>query len=197
MPLDPPEVKVGLGRPRRNRRRDPHGDPKQHGKLTRHGREMICKTYHQLDHNKRTYPGKEKPISSASPTKRRRGRPRKEMVDTLHESEPTATPQRIRATVERYYWPNRMHEGRLIMSSQVSVASNSQPPLSNVSSAPVMVSATTAIPATHGTPATHAEVPASAPTPDGAAANGAMAAMPSLGSLVGASLLSLVAYYLH
>ena len=64
----------------------------------------------------------------------------------------------------------------------------------------VMASATNAAhstPASHTEAPGHAEAPASAPTPDGAATSGAVAAMPSLGSLVGASLLSLVAYYLH
>ena len=46
MLLDSPEVKVEPGRPMRNRRRDPPKDPKQPEKLTRHRREMTCKTCH-------------------------------------------------------------------------------------------------------------------------------------------------------
>jgi len=42
MPLEPPPIKIGLGRPRRNRRKDPHVGPKQVGRLTRHGRRMTC-----------------------------------------------------------------------------------------------------------------------------------------------------------
>lgn len=90
--IRPPQVKVGPGRPRRNRRRDPHEDPKHPEKLTKHGRVMTCKTCHQLGHNKRTCPDRDKPSSSAPPTKRRRGRHRKEIVETLHESKPIAAP---------------------------------------------------------------------------------------------------------
>jgi len=70
---------------------------------------MTCKTCQQLVHNKRTCLDKDKPSSSASPTKRRRGRPRKEMVDPLQESEPTAAPQRTRATMGR---PREKWRGR-------------------------------------------------------------------------------------
>ncbi|XP_074292112.1 uncharacterized protein LOC141618962 [Silene latifolia] len=45
-PMIPPPIKIGPGRPRRKRRRDPHEDPKKSGKLTKHGLEVtysICK----------------------------------------------------------------------------------------------------------------------------------------------------------
>ena len=44
--LDPPSIKIGPGRPRKNRRKDPHEDPKRSGRLTKHGIEMsytVCK----------------------------------------------------------------------------------------------------------------------------------------------------------
>jgi len=56
MPLDALEVKAGLGRPRTNRRRDPYEDSKMLGELTRHGKEIMCRTCHKLGHDKRTYP---------------------------------------------------------------------------------------------------------------------------------------------
>ena len=38
MPLQPPPVKVGPGRPERNIRKDPHEDPKKACRLTTHER---------------------------------------------------------------------------------------------------------------------------------------------------------------
>ncbi|KAL2893285.1 Transposase for insertion sequence element ISRM5 [Bienertia sinuspersici] len=40
--LDPPPIKIGPGRPRKNRRKDPFEDPKRPGRLTKHGMEMTC-----------------------------------------------------------------------------------------------------------------------------------------------------------
>jgi len=77
IPLDPPEVKVGARKVRRNRRRDLHKDPKKPTKLTRHGKEMMYTTYHKLGHNKRTCPDKDKKSNAPTVPKRKRGRPRK------------------------------------------------------------------------------------------------------------------------
>jgi len=48
MPLDPPKVKMGPSRSRRNRRRDPYEVLRKPKKLTRYGREVKCKTCHNL-----------------------------------------------------------------------------------------------------------------------------------------------------
>ncbi|KAJ8432643.1 hypothetical protein Cgig2_011809 [Carnegiea gigantea] len=52
MPLLPPPLKVGPGRPKRNRRKD----LKKVGRLTRHGRQMVCTNYKSAGHNKKGYP---------------------------------------------------------------------------------------------------------------------------------------------
>ncbi|XP_076932017.1 uncharacterized protein LOC143597391 [Bidens hawaiensis] len=40
--LDPPPIEKAPGRPKKNRKRDPHEDPKRPGKLTRHEVQMGC-----------------------------------------------------------------------------------------------------------------------------------------------------------
>ncbi|XP_074290274.1 uncharacterized protein LOC141617004 [Silene latifolia] len=74
LPLNPPPIKVGPGRPRKKRRRDPHEDPKRSGKLTKHGLQMTCSICKSTTHNKRKCPDKDKVMSP--PPKRGRGRPR-------------------------------------------------------------------------------------------------------------------------
>ncbi|KAJ8444870.1 hypothetical protein Cgig2_029801 [Carnegiea gigantea] len=59
-PLDPPPITIGPGRLKKNRRRDPHEDPKKLGKLSKHGSQMSCGTCKQLGHNKRSCPNKDK-----------------------------------------------------------------------------------------------------------------------------------------
>jgi len=73
-PLDPPPITIGPGRPKKNRRRDPHEDPKKPGKLSKHGSQMSCGTCKQLGHNKRSCPNKDK--ANQPQPKRGRGRPR-------------------------------------------------------------------------------------------------------------------------
>lgn len=74
-PLNPPPIKVGPGRPRKNRIKDPFEDPKRSGKLTKHGVEMSCSICKSKTHNKRKCPNKDPNIEPAP--KRGRGRPRK------------------------------------------------------------------------------------------------------------------------
>lgn len=79
--LDPPPIKIGPGRPRKNRIKDPHEDPKKPGSLTRHGMEMTCSICGIKGHNKRRCHNRsnsEAP-SQQPPAKRGRGRPRKEI----------------------------------------------------------------------------------------------------------------------
>ncbi|XP_021714772.1 uncharacterized protein LOC110682751 [Chenopodium quinoa] len=52
-PLDPPPIRIGPGRPRKNRRKHPMEDPKKKGKLTKHGIEMECSDCKSKNHNKR------------------------------------------------------------------------------------------------------------------------------------------------
>ncbi|XP_074278342.1 uncharacterized protein LOC141601934 [Silene latifolia] len=72
--LNPPPIKVGPGRPRKKKRRDPHEDPKRSGKLTKHGLQVTCSVCKSKTHNKRRCPVKDKVVEP--PTKRDRGRPR-------------------------------------------------------------------------------------------------------------------------
>ncbi|KAK9067585.1 hypothetical protein SSX86_011696 [Deinandra increscens subsp. villosa] len=77
-PLDPPPIKIGPGRPKKNRRKDPHEDPKRKGKLTKHGGTTTCSNCKAKGHNKRKCPEKGKVIAETSkPPKRPRGRPKK------------------------------------------------------------------------------------------------------------------------
>ena len=43
--LLPPPIKLGPSRPRKNRKKSAHEDPKKPGKLTRHGLQMSCRVY--------------------------------------------------------------------------------------------------------------------------------------------------------
>lgn len=75
--LDPPPIKVGPGRPRKNRIRDPFEDPKRPGTLTRHGMEMTCSLCSKKGHNKRGCPDKGTAVPQEPPPKKARGRPKK------------------------------------------------------------------------------------------------------------------------
>jgi len=89
MPLDPLYIKVGLGKPKKNRRKDSHENPKKSGKLTRHGRVMSCKTYGQISHNKRSCLNEANVSTQPIPQKRRRGRLRKFPMEPQPENMPT------------------------------------------------------------------------------------------------------------
>ncbi|KAL2896292.1 Large tegument protein deneddylase [Bienertia sinuspersici] len=88
MPLDPPPIKVGPGRPRKNRVKDPHENPKKQGKLTRHGIEMTCSSCQRKGHNKRSCPNKGSTSAPAPPKpKRKMGRPKsagEATISTVH-----------------------------------------------------------------------------------------------------------------
>ncbi|XP_021715161.1 uncharacterized protein LOC110683116 [Chenopodium quinoa] len=75
--LDPPPIKIGPGRPRKNRIRDPFENPKKHGSLTKTGVEMTCTICKVKGHNKRRCPNRDTTIQSEPPAKRARGRPKK------------------------------------------------------------------------------------------------------------------------
>ncbi|XP_021763955.1 uncharacterized protein LOC110728619 [Chenopodium quinoa] len=72
-PLDPPPIKIGPGRPRKNIIRDPFENPKKPGCLTKSGVKMTCSLCKYKGHNKRRCPNKD---TIPPPTKRHRGRPR-------------------------------------------------------------------------------------------------------------------------
>ncbi|KAL2941560.1 hypothetical protein RDABS01_029910 [Bienertia sinuspersici] len=88
MPIDPPPIKVGPGRPRKNRVKDPHENPKKQGKLTRHGIEMTCSSCQRKGHNKRSCPNKGSTSTLPPPQpKRKRGRPKstgEASISTVH-----------------------------------------------------------------------------------------------------------------
>ncbi|CAH9070455.1 unnamed protein product [Cuscuta epithymum] len=75
MPLDPPPIKIGPGRPRKNRMKSPHENPKKPGKLAKHDVEMACSVCKSKDHNKRKCPDKKKAVQAQE--KRNRCRPKK------------------------------------------------------------------------------------------------------------------------
>ncbi|XP_076941283.1 uncharacterized protein LOC143610783 [Bidens hawaiensis] len=77
-PLDPPPVKAMPGRPKKNRKKDPHEDPKRPGKLTKHGVQMSCSYCKSTLHNIRRCPEKGKGKSNVEDggDKRSMGRPK-------------------------------------------------------------------------------------------------------------------------
>lgn len=78
-PLDPPPIKSQPGRPKKNRRKDPHELPKKVGRLSKHGCTVTCGNCNEKGHNKKTckLPAKT-PTTSGNATKRSRGRPKKQ-----------------------------------------------------------------------------------------------------------------------
>ncbi|XP_057529822.1 uncharacterized protein LOC130808363 [Amaranthus tricolor] len=72
-PINPPPIKIGSGRPRKNRIKDPHEDPKKPGKLSRHGVQMTCGICNTVGHNKRKCPKKGKAVEQPPPLKRSKG----------------------------------------------------------------------------------------------------------------------------
>ncbi|KAL2894437.1 S-adenosylmethionine carrier 1 chloroplastic/mitochondrial [Bienertia sinuspersici] len=70
--LDPPPIKIGPGRPRRNMIKDPFENPKKPGTLRRHGMEMTCKLCNRKGHNKRGCPHKGIAVPQEPPTKKAR-----------------------------------------------------------------------------------------------------------------------------
>lgn len=91
-----PEVKVRLGKPRRNRRRDPHEDPKKPWNLSAYKKKMMCRTYHKLGHNKRTCPSNDKQSNVAPPSKRNKGIPRSNPEIVTNPEDVTIAPSSIR-----------------------------------------------------------------------------------------------------
>ena len=85
IPLLPPPFKLGPSRPKKNRIKSSHEDPKKQGKLTRYGVQITCKICGVVGHNKRKRPDKDTMTEAPPPPKRGKGRPRKSVVD--------ATPQ--------------------------------------------------------------------------------------------------------
>ncbi|KAL2943077.1 Antiviral helicase SKI2, partial [Bienertia sinuspersici] len=77
LPLDPPPIKIGPGRPRKKRIKDPYENPKKPGKLTKHGIEMTCQKCKRKGHNKRKCPNNAIIGEPQAQPKRPRGRPKK------------------------------------------------------------------------------------------------------------------------
>ncbi|XP_056690243.1 uncharacterized protein [Spinacia oleracea] len=74
--LDPPPIKIGPGRPRRNRVKDPFEISKKPGHLSRTGMEMTCSVCKVKGHNKRRCPNRNTTVVAEPAPKRPRGRPR-------------------------------------------------------------------------------------------------------------------------
>ncbi|XP_074297884.1 uncharacterized protein LOC141628676 [Silene latifolia] len=105
LPLNPPPIKIGPGRPRKKRRRAPHENPKKPGKLTKHGIEMSCSVCKSKSHNKRKCPDKHKEVAPAP--KRPMGRPRKSGAAEANEASQLASEVHHTATAQ----PTRLGRG--------------------------------------------------------------------------------------
>ncbi|KAL2902051.1 Antiviral helicase SKI2 [Bienertia sinuspersici] len=77
LPLDPPPIKIGPGRRRKKRIKDPYENPKKPGKLTKHGIEMTCQKCKRKGHNKRKCPNNAITEEPQAQPKRPRGRSKK------------------------------------------------------------------------------------------------------------------------
>ncbi|XP_048497728.2 uncharacterized protein LOC125496290 [Beta vulgaris subsp. vulgaris] len=99
-PLTPPPIKIGPGRPRLNRRKDPYENPKKPGKLTRHGLEMTCSICKEKGHNKKRCLNRDRPVQQEPPMKRPVGRPRDNTRSTIT-TQPSNTAQPIIAEPSR------------------------------------------------------------------------------------------------
>ncbi|KAI3807078.1 hypothetical protein L1987_23000 [Smallanthus sonchifolius] len=73
-PMEPPPIKIGPGRPKKNRRKEPHELTNKPGKLSKHGMFMTCRKCNGKGHNKSTCTENS---TGTSQQKRKRGRPRK------------------------------------------------------------------------------------------------------------------------
>ncbi|XP_021726094.1 uncharacterized protein LOC110693248 [Chenopodium quinoa] len=98
MPIDPPPIKIGLGRPRKNRIKDLYENPKKSGSLTRTGIEMTCSLYQIKGNNKRKCPNKDNVQPPEPAPKRARGRPRKDAEHTATAAAPQPTPTSVQST---------------------------------------------------------------------------------------------------
>ncbi|XP_021723216.1 uncharacterized protein LOC110690668 [Chenopodium quinoa] len=80
--LDPPPIKIGPGRPRKNRIKHPLENPKKPGSLLRSGIEMTCSICKSKGHNKRSCPDKGTYVEPEPAPKRPIGRPRNDFAST-------------------------------------------------------------------------------------------------------------------
>ncbi|XP_021742994.1 uncharacterized protein LOC110709089 [Chenopodium quinoa] len=93
--LDPPPIKIGPGRPRKNRIKHPLENPKKPGSLSRAGVEMTCSICKKKGHNKRGCKDKDSVVPDEPAPKRPKGRPRKTAPSTdvtSHAPSTQATP---------------------------------------------------------------------------------------------------------
>ncbi|KAL2898953.1 EF-hand calcium-binding domain-containing protein 5, partial [Bienertia sinuspersici] len=110
LPLDPPPIKIGPGRTRKNRIKDPFENPKKSGKLSKHGIEMTCTICKRKGHNKRRCPTRGTIENVQPQQKRPRGRPRK--PDTAPQT--TLTPQSLPESQQHHETtaqPSRLGKG--------------------------------------------------------------------------------------
>ncbi|KAL2929308.1 Sulfate adenylyltransferase subunit 1, partial [Bienertia sinuspersici] len=112
MPLDTPSIKIGPGRPRKKRKKDPFDDPKKKGKLSRHGMEMTCSLCKLKGHNKRKCPNTGGSCPNQPPAKKTRGRPRKAGATIAHNSDTTTVHHAATAEPTRIGRGGRIIRGR-------------------------------------------------------------------------------------
>ncbi|XP_076899167.1 uncharacterized protein LOC143552959 [Bidens hawaiensis] len=118
LPLDPPPIKIGPGRPKKNRKKDPH-ETKKPGKLSRHGMLMTCKNCNEKGHNKSSC---SKLAPESSQVSRKRGRPKKSVAATQGNPQPSRATQQASQTTQQSQ-PSKRLKGKAIKSA----ASQSQP----------------------------------------------------------------------
>ncbi|KAL2925959.1 Plastocyanin [Bienertia sinuspersici] len=99
-PLDPPPIKIGPRRPRKNRIKDPFENPKKPGRLTKHGVEMSCTVCKEKGHNKRGCKNRDQAGTSEQPAKRPRGRPRKTTEASPQQEDTPLSQQHHNTTVQ-------------------------------------------------------------------------------------------------
>ncbi|KAL2933974.1 Antiviral helicase SKI2, partial [Bienertia sinuspersici] len=107
LPLDPPPIQIGPGRPRKNRRKHPTKNPKKKGKVTKHEVEMKCSICKSKSHNKRKCPDKDKGPTEEPAPKRRRGRPSKDTTSYATLAHEMTSPTHHNTTAE----PSRTGRG--------------------------------------------------------------------------------------
>ncbi|CAH9146031.1 unnamed protein product [Cuscuta epithymum] len=124
-PLYPPPIKIGPGRPRVNRKKDPFEDPKKSGKLTKHGMEITCSICQTKSHNKRRCPNRDSNVVQEPQVKKARGRPRNDGKATQPSSSTTLPATHLTATAQ----PNRIGKrGRVIKGGRGIVGERNQVP---------------------------------------------------------------------
>ncbi|XP_057247550.1 uncharacterized protein LOC125492727 [Beta vulgaris subsp. vulgaris] len=113
--VQPPPIKIGPSRPRKNRRRDLEEDLKKHGTLKRTGSEMTCSLCKVKGHNKRRRPNRDTITVPEPAPKKPRGRPMKDGQPPQATYQPTTNSTHHNATAQ----PSQLGRGGKMVRSGV------------------------------------------------------------------------------